>query len=676
MAGDVGFVQKNLNDQVKKGEKLVEIDVPDLVAEVKAKASRDPAATREIDLAQKQWEIAVAAEKVAHATIGQREADQRAAEATAAYRKLRLDRFTQLAKGGGVVESVVEEEQRDYLAAQAAAESAAEAVNKARADYAQAQVNSDAAKTEIDLRKAMNDVAVRDKEMAEAQLSYATISAPFDGVVVDRNTNPGDFVQNATTAQTPPLISVARVDLVTISMEVPDGFAPYVSRGADAEFRVGDLFAHGKVTRYSPSIESKDRTMHVEVDLFNGTASGRLRQVRARASRQPGPKSEREPTIRFRSGRNSPARESEAAAIRCCPAWSARCGCFCEKFDNVFLIPSEAVFIRSGRTFIAEVIDGKVAIKEVKCRPTTARSPKCCWSITNRRRTAMQRVFNDLTGSEQIALHGQGAERGRNGRAITEGVVGPVRGEPTRETASDAITRSDTTVRLRSSRVALFPTGTISRPVWQSLPLLRPLPNASAPFESATLCCRFRSPWRVVPANCRERTPCRFGKCHFAERHGVRSLHRCRTASRSAMPRSPSVRTMCLPMHSVNSPNAACPRSGLLQDLDLRHTDVLDQLDDLNRRVRAGALRRPPAIPNGGCRPASRFSRRVNPRRELAQFAMPCEQIVPVPFIRTSRAAPLPRSLTPRRSPSYDGSFDFSARTTPWWTRQKSASLA
>ena len=104
-------MQKNLNDQVKKGEKLVEIDVPDLVAEVKAKQAVIQQRAREVDLAEKQWEIAVAAEKVAHAMIGQREADQRAAEATAAYRKLRLDRFTELAKSGGVVESVVEEEQ-------------------------------------------------------------------------------------------------------------------------------------------------------------------------------------------------------------------------------------------------------------------------------------------------------------------------------------------------------------------------------------------------------------------------------------------------------------------------------------------------------------------------------------------------------------------------------------
>ncbi len=420
LAGDVGFVQKNLNDQVKKGEKLVEIDVPDLVAEVKAKQAVIQQRAREVDLAQKQWEIAVAAEKVAHAMIGQREADKRAAEATASYRKLRLNRFTGLAKSGGVVESVVEEENRDYLAAQAAAESAAEAVNKANADYDQAKVNSEAAKTDIDLRTAMKDVAVRDKEMVEAQLGYATISAPFDGVIVERNTNPGDFVQNATTAQTPPIISVARVDLVTLSMEVPDGFAPYVTRGADAEFRVGDLFAHGKVTRYSPSIESKDRTMHVEVDLFNGTQAADYekfeRQHQAtwaeerKGSDDPFP-IRPEFTGKGVEGRRYPLLPGMVGTMRL----------FLRKFDNVFLIPSEAVFIRSGRTFIAEVIDGKVAIKEVEVQADDSTLAKVLLVDYKSTANGGQRVFSELTGSEQIALRGQELKEGETVTAKPKG---------------------------------------------------------------------------------------------------------------------------------------------------------------------------------------------------------------------------------------------------------------
>lgn len=420
LAGDVGFVQKNINNQVTKNEKLVEIEVPDLVAEVQAKQAMIQQRAQEISLAKKQWDIAVAAEKVAKATIGQRQADQRSAEATSAYRKLRLDRFAELAKNGGVVESVVEEEQRDYLAAQAAADSAAVAVDKARADYDEAQANSEAAKTEIDLRNAMHEVAKRDKEMAEAQLSYATISAPFDGVVVERNTNPGDFVQNATTAQTLPLISVARVDLVTISMEVPDGFAPYVSRGADAEFRVGDLFAHGKVTRYSPSIESKDRTMHVEVDLFNGTNAADyekfVREHQATWAQE-------------RKGSDDPfpirpeftGKGVEGRRYPLLPGMIGTMRLMLRKFDNVYLIPSEAVFIRAGRTFIAVVDNGKVAIKEVEVQADDNALSKVLLIDYKSTPNGGQRSFNELTGSEQIALRGKELKDGDSVTAKLKG---------------------------------------------------------------------------------------------------------------------------------------------------------------------------------------------------------------------------------------------------------------
>jgi multidrug efflux pump subunit AcrA (membrane-fusion protein) len=411
VAGDVGYIQKNINDQVKKDERLVEIEVPDLVAEVKAKQAVIQQRSREIELAQKQWQIAVAAEKVAQATVGQRQADQRSAEATASYRKLRLDRFTQLAKSGGVVESVVEEEERDYLAAQAAADGAAEAVNKAEADYAQSKVNSDAAKSEIDLQKAMYDVADRDKKMAEAMLGYATIDAPFDGVIVERNTNPGDFIQNATTAQTPPLISVARVDLVTISMEVPDGFAPYVSRGAEAEFRVGDLFARGKVTRYSPSIESKDRTMHVEVDLFNGTTQAEYdRFVQEHKATWPQERKGADDPFPIRpeftgklvGGGHYPLLPGMVGTMRL----------FLQKFDNVFLVPSQSVFIRAGRTFIAQVVDGKVKITEVQVQADDTMLSKVLLVNYKSTPNGDEPIFTDLTGNEQIALDGRELKEG------------------------------------------------------------------------------------------------------------------------------------------------------------------------------------------------------------------------------------------------------------------------
>lgn len=420
VAGDVGYIQKNINDQVKKGEKLIEIEVPDLVADVSAKEAVIKQRTREVELAEKQWQISLAAVKVAEATVDQRKADQRAAEATAAYRKLRLARFTELAQNKGVVESVVEEENRDYLAAQAAAEGAAAAVKKAQADYDQAKANSDAAQTQIDLAKALESVATHNKELAQAMLSYATIIAPFDGVLVERNTDPGSFIQNATTAQTPPLVSVDRVDLVTISMEVPDGFAPYVSQGAEAEFRVGDLFAHGKVTRYSPSIQSKDRTMHVEVDLFNGTRRADYdRFVAEHKATWP----------EERKGANDPfpirpeftGKILSEGPYPLLPGMVGSMRLFLRKFDNVFLIPSQAVFIRAGRTFVAQVIDGKVKDTEVQVQADDSLLSKVLLVSYKPTPDGEEPAFSELTGKEQIAQNGKELKEGEAVNPVLKG---------------------------------------------------------------------------------------------------------------------------------------------------------------------------------------------------------------------------------------------------------------
>jgi len=48
------------------------------------------------------------------------------------------------------------------------------------------------------------------------------VRAPFDGGVVKRMVDPCSFVQNATTGASDLLISVSRVDLVTVSAKFPD----------------------------------------------------------------------------------------------------------------------------------------------------------------------------------------------------------------------------------------------------------------------------------------------------------------------------------------------------------------------------------------------------------------------------------------------------------------------
>ena len=202
---------------------------------------------------------------------------------TSNYRKLRLNRFTWNwpRTAARRAESVVEEEQRDSLAAQALAESSAEAVSKARADYAEAKVNTDAAKTEIELRKAMYDVSVRDKEMAEAQtrLCHDVRRVP---------TKCGRRAQYRSRRFRPKrnhgANHAAHLRGPSRSGDDRDGSPRWLRALRDA--RRGSRipgsavsFAHGKITRYSPSIrKQRPHDARREVDLFNGSARRRLHQ--------------------------------------------------------------------------------------------------------------------------------------------------------------------------------------------------------------------------------------------------------------------------------------------------------------------------------------------------------------------------------------------------------------
>src|SRR5262249_33537139 len=100
------------------------------------------------------------------------------------------------------------------------------------------------------------------------------IRAPFPGVITERTVDLGDYVQNATTTRTEPLLSVARTDVVTVGMKVPDNDAPFVGPDTEAVIQLDDFAGteiHARVTRSSSSIHGADKTMRVEVDLFNGT---------------------------------------------------------------------------------------------------------------------------------------------------------------------------------------------------------------------------------------------------------------------------------------------------------------------------------------------------------------------------------------------------------------------
>jgi RND family efflux transporter MFP subunit len=124
------------------------------------------------------------------------------------------------------------------------------------------------------------DAAIAAEAEIDAQIAYATIEAPFAGVVTARAIDPGDMVHQASSPKGSgePLLKVAKIDVVRVKTYVPEREAVWADVGDAAAISFdalpGQAFA-GTVARLSGAIDPSTRTMLVEIDLPN--PDGRIR---------------------------------------------------------------------------------------------------------------------------------------------------------------------------------------------------------------------------------------------------------------------------------------------------------------------------------------------------------------------------------------------------------------
>jgi RND family efflux transporter MFP subunit len=100
---------------------------------------------------------------------------------------------------------------------------------------------------------------------------YASVVAPFDGVITQRNVDVGSLVQgNANTGTF--MFEVMQRDVIRVFVYVPQDAAVGVTPGIDAVVRVPELpnrEFRGKVTRIADALQSGTRTLLTEVDIPN-----------------------------------------------------------------------------------------------------------------------------------------------------------------------------------------------------------------------------------------------------------------------------------------------------------------------------------------------------------------------------------------------------------------------
>jgi HlyD family secretion protein len=396
-SGLVKAVHFDIGQRVNRGDVLVEIDVPELAEDVGRAEATIVQREKELKVSEAKLKDARAAVQVSAATIKQREADVLGAKATRDLKKGRYERFAALAQKNDVVGSVVEDEKRDYLASEAAVTSAEANVERARADYAESESKVEAAAADIELKKALIDGARKDLEKAKAVAAYATVVAPFDGVVVRRAVDPGSFVQNATTGNSEALICLARVDLVTVAARFPDAFAPLVSADTPAEVRVDGLpgvTIPATVTRFAPSVQNADRTMRVEVDLFNGDDADYQRMTSAGKVSNPKGATDRLPVRAFPTGHT---------AGKLLPGMTGTMRLQVGGYGRSFVLPSTAVYSRSGTSYILLVEGGKTRQVPVRVQVNDGKAVRVAMVVKQPVTDGLTReVLTELTGGEQV----------------------------------------------------------------------------------------------------------------------------------------------------------------------------------------------------------------------------------------------------------------------------------
>ena len=140
-------------------------------------------------------------------------------------------------------------------------------------DLVVAQKAADADRSQVAAAE-QNVAAARQALQAVTQIEgYLRVTAPFAGVITERNVHPGALVgPNSGAAASTPMLRLVRNDRLRLVVPVPETYTAGVQEGATMSFTVpaypGRAFS-GSVARIAHAVDVKTRTMAVELDVMN-----------------------------------------------------------------------------------------------------------------------------------------------------------------------------------------------------------------------------------------------------------------------------------------------------------------------------------------------------------------------------------------------------------------------
>lgn len=272
ISGYARDIQVDIGDSVTTDAVLLAIRAPEMEHELAQKAALVGQAEAEIGQAAAAVRAAQAAVTTAKSLVTAAEAGFDRVESDHARWLSEHTRVSELAERGSVSDRLVDEAQNQLSSAAAAQRELQARVESAKAAFEESQANLAKAEADEAAMRARLKVAQSERDRMQAMLDYAEITAPFDGVVTQRNVDTGHFVQPGGGSATRPLLVIARNDKLRVVVEVPESEAVLATTGDKAVIRVPALAGRevpGEITRTSWALETSNRTLRTEIDLEN-----------------------------------------------------------------------------------------------------------------------------------------------------------------------------------------------------------------------------------------------------------------------------------------------------------------------------------------------------------------------------------------------------------------------
>jgi multidrug efflux pump subunit AcrA (membrane-fusion protein) len=307
LSGKVEWLYANIGDHVKEEQIVAELEKADLKATVEQRQA-------ELDLAVAKFE---AVEALLPKEIEKAQLDLDERQATYELSEKEVERQRRLHARGVAPDEELDEAEERHSVSKTRVASARKALELAETRY------------DEETRQAKAEVARAEAawENARVQLSYATITAPIDGVIASVSTEKGETV--AAGMQAPTFVTIIDLKRLQVDAFVDEVDIGKVKVGQHAVFTVDAFPAtefEGKVSAIYPKAVIQDNVVNYDVVVDIETPyHGRLR-----------------------------------------PEMTANVTIFLEKREGVLAVPAKAVQRDRGKNVVYVLADGRAERRQIK----------------------------------------------------------------------------------------------------------------------------------------------------------------------------------------------------------------------------------------------------------------------------------------------------------------------